>query len=433
VEFNARLRRERWLVKAWGVLWRFRILLVVLFVPACHGLVGGVLPAVEGDVSGELKLFPQSPDIALPWKITLKPAPDGGQAFALVVDAAGTRLQAEGRVDLATGDGSWKIDAAQVDATAWFAACALKFAPQLTGMVAQGIVTITGTGTLNNGRPTGHIKIEWRDGSLRQEAQGWALDRIAFDGEFAVDGTQMNFHSTSPFELTIGLVTSSRFGARNVFMSGLFNKRPGLAVTAARVEIAGGEVSVDPCEVLLSPPVVDAKLRIRSVGLQDIVYLIPTAGLAEARGRIDGDVQVKWSSVAGFRLGLGQLGLRADEPTIVRLSAAPGILTGHVPQRIDLLPPWLGPLARWVRPINPAYENMHSIELGQSELRVKTLDVQLTPDGDDQGRSATVRLVAQPVQSGSSVKEVTFDVNVAGPIADVVKLGLERGFTLGAH
>ena len=76
---------------------------------------------------------------------------------------------------------------------------------------------------------------------------------------------------------------------------------------------------------------------------------------------------------------------------------------------------------------------MRSIELGQSELQVKTLEVQLTPEGDDRGRSATVRLVAQPMQPGSSVKEVTFDVNVAGPIAAVVKLGLERGFTLDAH
>jgi len=60
---------------------------------------------------------------------------------------------------------------------------------------------------------------------------------------------------------------------------------------------------------------------------------------------------------------------------------------------------------------------MRSIELGQSDLQVKTLEVQLTPEGDDRGRSATVRLVAQPTQLGSTVKEVTFDVNVAGPIA----------------
>jgi hypothetical protein len=211
------------------------------------------------------------------------------------------------------------------------------------------------------------------------------------------------------------------------------NERRALTVRAARVEIAGGEVTVEPCEIPLSPLVVNANLQISRVGLQDIVFLIPTAGLAEARGRIDGVVQVKWRAEAGFQLGLGHLALRADEPTIVRLTAAPGILTGHVPQYIDLLPPWTGPLARWIRPENPAYGNMRSIELGQTELKVKTLDVQLTPEGDERGRSATVRLVAQPTQTGSAVKEVTFDVNVAGPIAAVVKLGLERGFSLNAH
>jgi hypothetical protein len=76
---------------------------------------------------------------------------------------------------------------------------------------------------------------------------------------------------------------------------------------------------------------------------------------------------------------------------------------------------------------------MQSIELGQSDLRVKTLDVLLTPEGDEQGRSATVRLVAQPTQPGTAVKEVSFDVNVSGPLNAVLKLGIDRGFTVGAH
>ena len=400
---------------------------------ACRGLARGALPAVTGDLSGELKLFPQVANLALPWRIVLNPVVDGGQGFALVVDAAGTRLRAEGRVDLATGDGSWKIEEARIDVATWFAASALKFAPELSGTVAKGTVIITGTGKLEKGQPAGRIKIEWRDGSLRQEAEGWALDGIAFRGEFAIDGPAQSLVSTSPLEGTIGLVTSSRFGARNVSVNALFNEQRALSVRAARVEIAGGEVTVGPCEIPLSPLVVNANLQISRVGLQDIVFLIPTAGLAEARGRIDGVVQVKWSGEAGFQLGLGHLALRADEPTIVRLTAAPGILTGHVPQHIDLLPSWLGPLARWVRPENPAYGNMRSIELGQSELKVKTLEVQLTPEGDERGRSATVRLVAQPTEPGSTVKEVTFDVNVAGPIAAVVKLGLEQGFTLNAR
>jgi len=411
-----------------------RVLTAVWLVAAfcCLSAVAAI-PAVVGELSGEARLFDRNPEFALPWKITLGRDEHGDQVFVCRVDAVGTSFTATGQIDLATGDGSWKIEEAQVDVAAWFAACAPKFAPELAGAAAQGMVTITGTGTLKKGQPAGQVKIEWHDGSLRQEAQGWALDRIALRGEFAVDGSLMSLVSTSPLEVTIGLVTSSRFGARNVSINALLNERRALSVTAARVEIAGGEVTVEPCEIPLSPLVVDANLQVNRVGLQDIVFLVPTAGLAEARGRIDGMVQVKWSGAAGFQLGLGHLGLRADEPTIVRLTAAPGILTGHVPQYIDLLPSWLGPLARWVRPENPAYGNMRSIELGQSDLQVKTLEVQLTPEGDDRGRSATVRLVAQPTQPGSTVKEVTFDVNVAGPIAAVVKLGLERGFTLDAH
>jgi len=90
-------------------------------------------------------------------------------------------------------------------------------------------------------------------------------------------------------------------------------------------------------------------------------------------------------------------------------------------------------VARWVRPENPAYKNMQAIELGQSDLRVKALNILLTPDGDERGRSATVRLVAQPDQPGSAVKEVSFDVNVVGPVNAVLKLGIDQGFTVNLH
>ena len=407
--------------------------MISLLVAISRALAAGSLPAIEGELSGELNVFSEVPSFILPWKIKLGPASEKGQEFSLVVDAVGTRLTTEGRLNLATGDGSWKIKEARFDVGAWFAACAPKIASKLAGVVAQGTVTITGEGTLKKGQPTGHIRIDWHGGGLRQQSEEWALDRIAFQGEFAIDAISKSFHSTSPLELKIGLVTSSRFGARNLSISALVNEQHGLSLTAARVEIAGGEVTVEPCEVPVSPLEVDANLHINRVGLQDIVFLLPTAGLDEAHGRIDGVVQVKWTGETGFQLGLGRMEVRADEPTIVRLSAAPGILTGHVPHYIDLLPSWMGPLARWIRPENPAYKNMRSIELGQSELKVETLKVQLTPEGDGQRRSAVVRLVAQPMETGSTVKEVAFDVNVRGPIVAVVKLGLERGFTMDIH
>ena len=279
----------------------------------------------------------------------------------------------------------------------------------------------------------GRIKIEWRGGSLRQEAQGWSLEGVTFQGEFAVESsTGAGLVSTGPFELTVGTVTTKRFGAKNVLVRALLDGRRELIVNAAQVEIAGGKVTVDPCDVSLTPLEVKVNLRISRVGLQDIVLLVPAAGLADARGRIDGEVQVKWSEAVGFQLGVGHLGLCDDEPAIIRLMPKPGLLTARVPKYIDFTPR-LGMFGKLLRAKNPAYGNIRSVELGETDLQVKTLDVQLTPVGDDKGRSATARIVAQPTEPGSKVSAVTFDVNVDGPVSDVVKLGLEQGFTLDVY
>ncbi len=411
----------------------FRFLLVGLLFAICRGLAAGPYPSIAGSVRGELKLFEQKPDFTLPWKCTFKAIAEGGQGFAFAIDGAGAHLRATGQMDLVTGEGSWKINEAQVEASAWFAAVASRLSPALAGLVAEGNLTVTGEGTLRQGQAVGRIKIVWRDGALRQAVQGWALEGIGLQGEFALDSAAARVESVGPFELTVKTVTTSRFGARNVLMNGRLNERRGLSVLGAQVEIAGGQMTVDPCEVPLSPLVVDANLRISQVGLQDIVLLVPTAGLSDARGRIDGVVRVKWNETLGVQLGVGSLTVRDDEPAIVRLTPSAGLLTRNVPEHFDLLPAWLGPLARWMRPANPAYANMKAIELGEADLRVKALDVQLTPEGDERGRSAVVRLVAQPAQPDSAVKEVVFDVNVAGPVNAVLKLGLDQGFTLGTR
>jgi len=41
-----------------------------------------------------------------------------------------------------------------------------------------------------------------------------------------------------------------------------------------------------------------------------------------------------------------------------------------------------------------------------------------------------VRLRAQPAKPGSLIDEVTFEINVAGPLSQVLKLGLNKGFSV---
>ncbi|MFT3867352.1 MAG: YdbH domain-containing protein [Nibricoccus sp.] len=409
------------------------IFCLLLFAVAGRVAALGVEATVTGEIGGELKLFARNPEFVLPWKMSFGRGAAGEQSFSYKIDAAGTQLGVSGRINLATGEGSWHIDQARVDAAVWLGLLAPRLGEGLKGVSAQGFLTVSGDGTLHNGEITGRLVCTWRDGVLVHAEQGWKLEGISFNGEFAIDAVGLRGSSTAPFELKIGTIAHPRFGARNLELKALLTPQRTLQLLSAQVEIAGGELFVDPAEVALIPPVVDLNLRFQRVGLQDIVLLVPAAGLSDARGRIDGVVRLKWSDATGLKLGLGHLALRNDEPAIVRLSPNLGLLTGRVPQYIDLLPVWMGPLARWVRPENPAYGNLSSIELGKSDLRVTTLSVQLTPEGDDRGRSATVKIAARPNQSGGAVKEVTFDVNVAGPLDALVKVGMEQNFSIDAH
>jgi len=415
------------------VRWRIVSFLFGLFASVIRVSAVEFASSLSGAVSGEVKLFATPPDFTLPWKMTFAPVAGGGQEVIAALEGTGLQLRAAVQINFLTGDGSWRIEDAQVDPATWLAAVAPKLAPALAGVVAQGAVLVSGGGTIRQGQPAGRIKVEWRGGSLTHPAQGWTLEGIAFNGEFALDEGGARVVSANAFQLTIGTITTTRFGARNMYFLGRLNERRAIAVETARVEIAGGDAMVDPCELPLQPPSVSANVKITRVGLQDIVVLVPAAGLAKASGRIDGEVRMTWNKAAGFRLGIGHLEFRNDEPAVVRLTPSVGLLTSRVPQHFDFAPAWLGPVARWLRAENPAYSDMQDIELGKTDLRVTTLMVRLTPEGDKQGHTATVQLVAAPFKTGGVVKKVAFDVNVSGPLAAVTKLGLEQGFSFGVR
>jgi hypothetical protein len=178
--------------------------------------------------------------------------------------------------------------------------------------------------------------------------------------------------------------------------------------------------------------VVSVNVHFNRIGLQDVAALVPT-GFAEARGRIDGAVRIDWSKAAGVQLGAGYLKLRDDEPTVVRLAPSPGLLPEHMPERFGLLPTWLGPPARWLAPVNPAYAELKGIELGQTELRAESLAVRLTPEGDNRGRSARVEMVARPAQPGTAVGKVTFEADVSGPLSALFQLSMDDRTNLSFH
>lgn len=402
-----------------------RLLLILLVLAA---VARAQLPVIAGELRGDF-VPPVAGAPNLCWQLTLTTSAVGRREGKLTVAAPGLKGEVDVDTDAAFADGTWRIVAAELAPGPWLALLAPQFAPALAGAEVTGMVRLSGQGMLSEGQPAGQITVEWVDGAVRHAAQEWALAGVTFQGEYVFDATAKTWSSAGPGKLSVGTITTRRFGARNLNLQFRIDRQLVPRVEAARIEIAGGEIKAEPFLISLAPPAVNVKLGLTRIGLQDVVALVPT-GLAEGRGRVDGELQLGWSKAFGLQIGAGHLDLRPDEPMTLRLAAAPGLLSASMPERFALLPAWFGPVSRWLSPVNPGFADLVAIELGRTALRVESLEARLTPEGDDRGRSARVLVKARPEVAGTSVGPVTFEVDVKGPLAYVLRLGAEHGTTL---
>lgn len=388
------------------------------------------LPPVSGEISGVLAKFvlPGAPELR--WKIAAKPAADGGRDYTLTTDSIGSRMRATAHAS-AVGNGTWTIEEGELDVGSWLAIVAPEFAPSLVGMTATGKFTATGGGELREGQPSGKVRIEWKDGTLAHAEQGWRLEGISIVGEFSFEAEGPHWASVGPLQATVRTITATRFGARNFSLMATLDDKLVADVLGARLEIAGGEVTVEPNRLPLSPFAADVKLKISRVGLQDIVALVP-AGLKDARGRVDGTVRLQWNEADGLQLGTGELAVNSEEPVTVTLAPTPGLLSQNLPERFGFIPESAGRISRWLSIPNPAFEELKGIELGQTDLVVQSLKVRVTPDGDERGRSASVEVTARSSKKGA-VDEISFEVNLSGPLAAILKIGMDDRAKLNLH
>jgi hypothetical protein len=377
-----------------------------------------------GTLQGETQIAGLPP---LTWTLFAAPARDGQKSAHATLDAEGLSLRIQFEADLAGETLAWKITEGRLALGPWFRALAPRLPAVLSSASLTGELRISGSGRLDDMlRPLGRVSLTCTDAVLENPSAGWALAGVSLAGDFDL-GPDLAITSAGPATLGIQTIRTSRFGARALTLAGELGGGRQLFVTAARIEIAGGEVSIpEPFTVPLSPMTVSTRVRMQRVGLQDFVALIPS-GLSDARGRLNGDVRLLWSQTGGLQLGLGTLSLDESESTVIRLARSPGFLTGSMPARIGLLPGFLG---RLVYAPNPSLKDLREIELGEAELQVNSLHLRLTPDGDERGRSAFVQVDARPLQPRGTVERVTFDINVAGPYAPLLRIGLNQPFTM---
>lgn len=394
---------------------------------ASAGLFLGGLPVVaqtptlQAEMTGRvaLRVLPGAPP--LEWRVQLRPSVGGIAPVGATFAAPGLAVEAEVTFPAANRPGTWRVVNGAVNLAEWarpaLTMAGTGFPPDLD---VVGTVLLGGSGTWQGAEFDGMLTVALRKGSVCSGAQDWEVRGLTMDALFAVQssGVVLQTLRVTAGTLRAAGVTGSAFTAD-------VTGRPDGDVEVRQAEFAvfGGRMALSPFTVDLAHPNVCVTAELAGLALAELAQLVPAA-LTDAQGRINGRISVSWSPAAGFQPGAGTLTVSAGTPAALRLAAAPGFLTQHLPERIALLPSWLGAPSRWFAPVNPAYATLQRIELGQQPLTVEKLHVGLYPDGADGPRSAVVEIVARPA-AGGVVEQVSFTVNVAGPLQQVLQLGLD--------
>ncbi len=385
-------------------------------------------PPVDGEVSGIMRLAALGDGWPITWRVKLRPPAAGALPFAVDLTATGFSLRALGAPPAGGKPGAWQVVEGSIDLTAGLpvATSHVDIAGLPPDLAITGELKFTGEGTWLRSEFSGRLTLTLSNGTAASPKQKWSASGLAF----AIDATlEKNRPTVHALRFAVETLNAATLTARqlNVEAAGIEGGK--LDVQRAEVSLLGGRVTLTPFTFDPAKPAIDTTADFIGVALGELAALVPQA-LAEASGRLYGRVAVRWNAQAGAEPGEGALRVAIDSAASVRLAPASGFLTNRVPRKLFLLPAGLGPLARWTAVDNPAYDTLRQIELGQMPLKVETLDVKLFPDGPDGPLSARVELVARPAEAGGAVDRVDFTVNVAGPLSQVLRVGLQSGASI---
>jgi hypothetical protein len=383
------------------------------------------LPPIRGNAAGTLTT-PGLPDVR--WEMTTAaPATAGRQRLLVEAQADGLKLAGEIELDPATRDSSWRLREATADAATWLPLLAEKLSlAWLKDFSASGTVRLSGAGPLRAGVPDGVLTVALRDATLTHAKAGLTLEGLATDFHLTgLDPPRTPDDQVVTFkEARVGGLTL-RDGRIAFALPAWDTAR----VERAVVEVLGGSIETEPFTLSPQGPAGELRVRLREIDLEKLVAFLPKAGLAFAEGRVGGRMTLRWAPDIGRPAGeISLTGTRGAAAPIIRLSPAPGLLTAHMPERLVVLPRWLGPLGRWTAPRNPVFAPLQDIELGRAPLRIESLEILLRPK-EDGGQLVRLRLVAQPAEP-SLVPKVTLDVNVDGPVQELLRMSRQENLRL---
>lgn len=377
----------------------------------------GIVRRMEGGAGGELQIE-ALPALGLHWRVELG-APGAG--LRLAADAAGVTLRVEA-LPSAAGDWRWRIAEGAVDLAGLWPVLKPALGKGAGDWVVEGKAVLSGEGGWTPaGGPVGAVKLELRD--ARASSAELAVELTGIEADIQTDqpgtGVLPPGQSLRVARITAGGVTAERFEMKFGITAAKV-----LELASAELDVLGGKARIKPMAIPLNATGAVAGAEIEGLSLSQLAKLMPNA-VSGASGKLSGQVQVLWDVKTGVRINDGGLAIVRSDDAVLSLAPAPGFLTGNMPTRFVILPAWLGPLARWTAPENPAYAPLQAIEMGRVGLRIETLEVKFYPETAGGDRTATVRLTAQPVGS-ALVEKITIEVNLAGALARVLELGMDE-------
>lgn len=283
----------------------------------------------------------------------------------------------------------------------------------------QRLVLLPGGPWTLEGRLTGSAQGQWagkaltvggrvrlREGRVYNPARAIAAEGVEADVEFV----DFDRFETKPGTLHVRELRTGPLLLRDLDADFAFADANTVVVSRASLRALGGNLTIEPFKYFLNLREFDGVVLADNISVEEVMAL--TRDLpAKASGRVDGRVPVHLDA-GGLRFGTGWLALKPGVDAQIQFYAA-GLLTGGVATD------------------NPRYAVMNKIESGLLQLKISELRLEIRPPNAPAGRSAQLHLVAEPVDPTVRAP-VTFDLNVNGPLEQLLNLSLDSRLSFGS-
>lgn len=364
------------------------------------------LPVEEISLDGQLIIQAAGqPAQALSVTFEARPTETGWTGRAEVV-GPGIAAKGEGSFDPVTGGMAFTLPEISFDLQPW------------QGFV-QRLILLPGGGWEMAGRFTGHAEGRWEDNKLvvggevhlREGRAEQSRPAIRAEGiEADLEFTDFDKFITRPGTLRIREVHTGQLTLGDVQAEFAFAGPDLITVSQASLSALGGRVTTEPFEYRLSARDFEAMMLVDGISVEEVMALTKDLP-ARASGRVDGRFPVRIDD-GGLRIGTGWLALKPGVYAEIQFNAK-GLLT------------------RGTATNSPTYAVLQKVESGLLKLKINEMRLDIRPPNAPPGRSAQLHLSGAPVDPGVKAP-VILDLNVNGPLEQLINLGLDSRLSFGS-